>query len=106
MKESTTFEQFEKGKKGASTKKVRGKPISARVEKAANGLITHVEHAPVAGAKDYDYSKLHVTKVHKTPEEAANHISKTFGGAQMMPANEPEDATQQEQMEGESGEQA
>lgn len=105
MKETTTFQDFEKGKKAAKTKKVRGKVISHRIEKADNGFISHTEHAPAAGAEKelYDYSKLHSTKVHKTAAEAGSHASQMMGGPELFPQNEPEEATAQEAQEGETG---
>jgi hypothetical protein len=113
MSQPTTdnFNHWEKAKKGAKTKSKRGKVRSHRIERADNGFISHTSYDP-ADQKGMDRmsmmddSALHVTKVHKTPEEMGSHASQIMGGKALAPENEagePDDSPAEEAAEKKAG---
>lgn len=86
MNEKTSFADFEKGKKGAETKKRRGAVKSMTIRKADNGFISKAEHEDNGDGKMGMYQPtMQTEKVHPDAHALASHVSQMFGGKQMVP---------------------
>ena len=90
MDEKTTFEQYEKWKKGAAAKKARGPVRHMTIKPVAGGFVSEAEHEDMSNGQEtyLSFGMNRTKKHHKDPHELASHISKTFGGRQMVPVGE------------------
>lgn len=87
MKESTTFEDFEKGKKGAEVKKRKGPVKSMRIHPVAKGgFVSEAEHEDMGSNSSMYMPSPTTKKHHKTAEEAGKHVTQMFGGRQDVAA--------------------
>lgn len=87
MKAETSFEDYEKGKKGATAKKRRGPVSHMTVKPVAGGFVTEADHEDMGGGGNsmMMHMPTRTKKHHKTAEEMGSHISVKFGGKQLVP---------------------
>lgn len=92
MKETTSFSDFEKGKKGEAAKKRKGPVRSMRIHPVAKGgFVSEAEHEDMSDGNNHAmmYGSPTTKKHHKTAEEAGKHVTEMFGGKQAV-ASTPE----------------
>jgi hypothetical protein len=86
MKESTTFDQFEKGKKGGAAKAKKGPAKSFHLEKLDNGFKSTTYHEePVSATKGKEIRGAVMGPAmtgmeHPDVAHAAAHMATMFGG--------------------------
>lgn len=85
MKPETKFEDYEKGKKGAEVKKRRGPVRHISIHPVANGFVSEAEHEDMGNGKEMMFSPNRTKKHHKSAEDMGSHVSKMFGGKQLVP---------------------
>ncbi len=86
MNADTTFEQFAQGKKGAHVKKHRGPVKRLSIHPVAGGFVSEAEHEDMGDGKEsMMYGSNRSKKQHKTAEDLGAHVSKMFGGQQLVP---------------------
>lgn len=93
VKESTSFHEYEKHKKGEATKQRKGPVTHVTVKKAGKGFVSEAHHENMGSEQ---YAPGHVTKkVHPSVEHASKHMASMFGETPKVattPENKEENA--------------